>query len=297
LKKDPRPVQEPEVPRIDGKELRVFPEDSDIPSDALNRRIDEVFVPRAQVKAPPTAKDWPNWHANLLEQLRERVFTDWPHPVPAAQVIKEDKTTGEVVLQTDEVMIVVAHRLPVPKKAKRQLLIVLGPEDEEGKLPIWAKPCVTDQDAVILLSPRGCGRLKWTKRNPPNYVERAHALLGRTVDQMQVWDIQAVARWIHENSEDSLPLAVAGRGGMAINAAYAAIWEGAISEIVLVEPTSTHLQGPHYLGVLRVLDIPAALGLLAPRSLTLYGAAEDAFALTKQVYEMASAKDRLRFAK
>ncbi|GBD35337.1 hypothetical protein HRbin36_00448 [bacterium HR36] len=297
LKKDPRPVQEPEVPLFSGKELRVFPEDSDLPGDAMNRRIDEVFVTRAQVKAPEKPADWPTWHAHLLEQLRERVFTDWPHPVPAAAVIKENKDTGELILGTDETMVVIAHRLPAPKKAKRQVLVVLESQDEEGKLPAWAKRCVTAEDEVVLLSPRGCGRLAWTKRNPPNFVERAHALLGRTVDQMRVWDIQAVARWLHENAEDSLPLAVAGRGVMGVNAAYAAIWEGAISQILLVEPTTSHVQGPHYLGVLRVLDVAAARGLLAPRTVVIYGAPEEPFQLTRQVYEMASAKDRLRFVK
>lgn len=297
LKKDTRPVNEPELPLFSGKELRVFPEDKDIPANALNQRIDEVFVPRAQVKPPEKAANWAQWHSHLLEQLRERVFTDWPHPVPAAQLVKENKEMGELILGTDEVMSVIAYRLPAPKGAKRQVLVVLDPEDEEGKLPAWTKRCVTPTDEIILLSPRGCGRLAWTKRNPPNYVERAHALLGRTVDQMRVWDIQAVARWLHESAEDSLPLAVAGRGPMAINCAYAAIWEGAISEILLVEPTISHMQGPHYLGVLRVLDIPAALGLLAPRRVAIYGTPEEAFALTKAVYQAASAGERLLFVK
>ncbi|MCS7015400.1 MAG: prolyl oligopeptidase family serine peptidase [Gemmatales bacterium] len=297
LKKDPRPVQEPEVPLFPGKELRVFPEDSDIPADARNRRIDETFVPRAQVHAPEKSEDWPKWHAQLLDQLRERVFTDWPQPVPAAQVLKENKDTGELILATDDVMMVVVHRLTSPKKAKRQLLVVLGPEDEENKLPTWARNCVGAEDEVFLLSPRGCGRFAWTQRNPPNYVERAHALLGRTVDQMRVWDIQAVARWLHEHGEDSLPLAVVGRGTMAVNCAYAAIAEGAISEIILVEPTTSHLQGPHYLNVLRVLDVPVALALLAPRPLTIYGAGPESFQVTQQVYERAKASERLRFLK
>ncbi|MCS7166872.1 MAG: prolyl oligopeptidase family serine peptidase [Gemmatales bacterium] len=296
LKKDPRPVHEPEVPLFSGKELRVFPEDSDIPADAINRRIDESFVPRASVRAPEKSEDWPKWYADLLAQLRQRVFTDWPQPVPAAQLLKNNQETGEFLLGTDEVMVVIVHRLAGPKQAKRQLLIVLGPEDEEGKLPAWAKAWIAAEDEVWLLYPRGCGRFAWTRRNPPNYVERAHALLGRTVDQMRVWDIQAVARWLHESREEALPLTVMGRGTMAINCAYAAIWEGAISEVVLIEPTTSHLQGPHYLGILRVLDVPIALALLAPRRLTIAGAAAEAFQVTRQVYERAKASERLHFA-
>jgi hypothetical protein len=114
---------------------------------------------------------------------------------------------------------------------------------------------------------------------------------------MRVWDIQATARWLHENAEDALPLAVVGHGAMAVNVAYAAIFEGAISEIILVAPTTSHLQGPHYLGILRVLDTPAALALLAPRRLTILETDPDAWTLTRTVYELAAAKDRLRISK
>jgi dienelactone hydrolase len=300
LKNDPRPVQEPEVPLFSGKELRVFPEDSDIPADAINRRIDEFFVPRARLSAPANPGEWPKWRERLLEQLQERVFRDWPNSVPAAQVIRQDQQTGEVVLSPDGVLIIRGRNLAAAKKPdqyKRQLLVVLDPEDAEDKLPNWARSAVQDGDQVFLLSPRGCGSLAWTKRNPPNYVERAHALLGRTVDQMRVWDIQATARWLHENAEDALPLAVVGHGAMAVNVAYAAIFEGAISEIILVAPTTSHLQGPHYLGILRVLDIPAALALLAPRRLTILETDPDAWTLTRTVYELAAAKDRLRISK
>ena len=38
--------------RSTGKELRVFPEDKDLPKDAINAKADETFVPVAKVKLP-----------------------------------------------------------------------------------------------------------------------------------------------------------------------------------------------------------------------------------------------------
>src|SRR5690606_10070114 len=105
--------------------------------------------------------------------------------------------------------------------------------------------------------------------NPPNYVARAHALVGRTVDSGRIWDTQAVARMLHEAEGNELTVAVAGRGPAGIIAAYAALGETSISEVFAVAPPTSHREGPHLLGVLRVLDIPEALGLLAPRHLTL----------------------------
>ena len=48
-----------------------------------------------------------------------------------------------------------------------------------------------------------------------------------------------------------------------IRAAYAALFEPSIKEVVVIDPPSSHKDGPHLLNVLRVLDILKALGLLA----------------------------------
>ena len=38
---------------------------------------------------------------------------------------------------------------------------------------------------------------EWTRKNPPNYVERSFALLGMTVDEMRIWDAIASFREWH----------------------------------------------------------------------------------------------------
>jgi hypothetical protein len=83
-------------------------------------------------------------------------------------------------------------------------------------------------------------------------------------------------------------------------AAYAALYEPAIEEVVAVEPPPSHMPlmpggayGPPLLNVLRVLDIPEALGCLAPRRLTLAGASAGAFDRTEALYRLAGAADRL----
>jgi alpha-beta hydrolase superfamily lysophospholipase len=149
-------------------------------------------------------------------------------------------------------------------------------------------------DEVLALAPRGVGRLAWRRRSPPNYVERAHALLGRTVDMGRVWDIQAVLRWWHEQDRAQRPLVVLGHRQGAVLAAYAALGEPAVHEVIAVAPTSTHRQGPYFLGILRVLDVPEALGLLAPRRLHLLGVEERDFRHTVALYRLADAADRLR---
>jgi hypothetical protein len=87
---------------------------------------------------------------------------------------------------------------------------------------------------------------------------------------------------------------VAGRGPAGVIGAYAALLEPSVEEVICVEPTTSHRDGPYFLGVLRVLDVPEALGLLAPRRLTLIGAKDKAFDRTAALFELAGVTERLR---
>jgi hypothetical protein len=105
-----------------------------------------------------------------------------------------------------------------------------------------------------------------------------------------VWDIAAVAR--HLNGDG--PIKVIGRSQAGILGAYAALFEPVIQEVVAVEPPASHTEGPIFLNVLRVLDIPDALGLLAPRTLTIVNAGNSAFDKTREIYSRAGAENKLR---
>ena len=76
-------------------------------------------------------------------------------------------------------------------------------------------------------------------------------------------------------------------------AAYAALFEPSIREVIAVDPPPSHRDCPIFLGVMRVLDVPDALGMLAPRPLTLVGAGDKAFDRAVQVYKVAGADERL----
>ncbi len=249
---------------------------------------------------PPTTKDeYDALSKRLREALLTKVFRDWPEEVPAAKV-REELPDGRVVLHTEEGMPVLAARVkstavPSPDADKtRRWLVVLNADEPEGKLPSWTKGHIPAGEPVIILSPRGCGEtFGWTRKNPPNYVERSHVLLGRTVDTGRVWDVQATARWLHETPGEEVSVAVIGRGAAGVIAAYAAIWEGSITQAVLVDPPSTHKSGPIFLNVLRVLDVPDAVGLLAPRRVTLVNAKDAVFERTHAAYKAAGYEKRV----
>ncbi len=184
-------------------------------------------------------------------------------------------------------------------------LLIMGPRDDFGPkgsdIPAWFRHLPRSRqstgDGSEALYSRGLG-YPWSRKSPPNFVERAHALLGRTVDTGRLYDALSLVR-SHYGDYGSPSLILVGRGEAGIIAAYAAVLEWTflgerhIKEVIIVDPPTSHKDGPIFLNVLRVLDIPEALGLLAPDvKLTLINARDKAFDRTAQLYKLAGAEDR-----
>jgi dienelactone hydrolase len=297
MKHDASPVKDADFKPLPGPELRVFPEDKDVPSDALNGKIDETFVPLAQVNLPEAGK-FEEWKKKLMKELRDKSFRPLPSRVPPAEResgISQDVSgiTRESWTTQKGITVELTYNVRKKKLPKAGTLIVLNVDETEEEAPDWAVRLVGDEGGLVL-SPRG-GRLNvWTTKSPPNYVERAHALLGQTTDEGRVWDIAATVRALAEREEKAPRWRVIGRGRAGILAAYAALFEPSISEVVIVDPPASHRNGPIFLNVLGVLDIPEALGMLAPRPLTLVNAKDKAFDRTAQIYKLAGAEDKLQ---
>jgi hypothetical protein len=154
------------------------------------------------------------------------------------------------------------------------------------------KPLLRPGENFWVMYPRGIDDSEWTRKSPPNYVERSHALLGRTVDQGRLWDVIATLRYLKKEGKPAVR--VIGQGRAGVIAAYAALFEPSVEEVVLLDPPASHKDGPFFLGVLRVLDVPDALGLLAPRKLTLVNAKDKAFDRTAEIYKLAGVADKLQ---
>jgi hypothetical protein len=132
LKNDTGPVKDADFTPLPGPQLRAFPEDKDIPADALNARIDETFVPRAEVR-PPDRAGFAAWRVDLMKGLRERSFRGFPERVPAAQAPgRTEQSPAGGRLHTTEPGITVFLTDPVragDRDSGRGLLVVLNGGD------------------------------------------------------------------------------------------------------------------------------------------------------------------------
>ena len=302
LKGDARPITDSEIDivsegrdpgkyPIDPEKLRVFPTDADLPRDEVNTKIDEHFVPLAKVGPPAGSHD--AWRRDLLSRLRKVSFGHFPDAIPAGKPAGEMEANTQRLRSEEGIEFRLIFPAPPAADSKSVLLVVLNESDGEGA-PEWVWKVASEGQAVVLCEPRGVGATRWTRKNGPNYVERSHALLGRTADAGRVWDVIAAAGFPREGAK--LPVYVAGSGAAGVLAAYAAVLDDRIAGATLVSPPASHMTdgAPQLLNVLRVCDVPDALGLIAPRPLTLIGADADAFRATVAAFAAAGAKDRLQ---
>jgi cephalosporin-C deacetylase-like acetyl esterase len=301
LRGDTTPAGDVDTAPLPGPELRVFPEDKDVPADALNGKIDETFVPKAQVKLPEAGKfeEWKEW---LMKELREKSFRAFPEQFPKPEPALDGTSTGtgwNSVLTTEPDIHAHLFGSKQTKPDVRDILVIMDPAGEDfGNPPSWAGPVVGTSPVMMLELRGGAHNLRgeliqqWTRKSPPNYIERSHALLGRTVDEGRVWDIAVTVRDLHAFGKKGHQKVI-GHGQAGVLAAYTALFEPSIDEVVIVDPPLSHRDGPIFLNVLRVLDIPEALGLLAPRQLTLVNAKDKAFERTAEIYKRVGAADKL----
>jgi dienelactone hydrolase len=308
LKGDNKPVTEPPLEPEKGENLRAFP--GELPADEINTKIDESFVPLANVKLPHDAKEFHAWRERTIDELRRLSFGGHPrgyHTDPGLgwklggkEPVKGWLATDLEPAELDEPwrsirMACVWNYQPPKGDSPTCWIVVLSPDESLDGPPDWAQKIVGN-DAVLLLAPRGCGPLRWEDKSP-FYIQRSHALLGRTVDSGRVADVTAFAEYTHHVASNT-NWKITGRGQAGIIAAYAAALapDHCVSEIVVVDPPTSHRDGPIFLNVLRVVDIPEALGLLAPRSLTLQTDRPAAFESTRAIYETARGRVTVRSA-
>jgi len=273
------PVEDTQFAELPGMLLRVFRADADIPTDAINAKIDETFVPVAKVELPEKGK-FAEWKIEKMKEIRH-CFRNIPKKIAPAKY----KGGGQLVasMETEPGITVGSGTDAIYAGKVRSWVIFNNSEDLKAK---WFEEWVGR--GYFGLFTRG----GWAKKSPPNYVERAHALLGRTVDEGRLLDLLSHLQLLRKSALKAPK--VIGQGQAGILAAYAALFEPSIKEVVIIDPPTSHKEGPIFLNVLRVLDIPEALGLLAPNvKLTLINAKDRAFDRTEQIYKLAGAADKL----
>jgi dienelactone hydrolase len=291
LKGDTNPIKDADFAKIEGKDLRVFPEDKDLPKDQINDRVDELFVPKADVKLPKTS-EFKEWKDGWVKKLSESSFRALPEKLPVVKRIGKPNDELETLDAGESIAFQGMVLVPPAKAGDGPItLVVLNPDDDPKAAAVRLNERFKQDAFTYAIYPRGGLNMRWTQKNPPNTVERSLALLGQTADVGRVRDmLSSIARPV-----SGLPkFRLIGQAQAGVLVTYAALfYSDAVGEVVLIDPPTSHRDGPHFLNVDRVLDLPTALGLLAPNvKLTLINAKDPAFDKTAAIFKLAGAADK-----
>ena len=293
-------------PKLTPQQLKVLDR---TPEGAINETIHEYFVKPAVHALPASdavAKEWwANRRPELLKGLREQVFAAWPTMPPVLRpVFAVDKTADGVRLRaidfTSETGIelrLFVFTNPEVKEPTKVILSVLdepawetwcrdlGPEfanallletppkRDDAKFEQNRAAMRTNKWAFAAIAPRGVGPTKWAEPGTPADIQmkRRFALLGQTLDGQRVWDVRRAISALGTVSDlKTVPLTLHGDGESGGIALYAGLFEPSVAAFDLWNLPASHRQGPIFLNVAKVLDIPQTVAIVAPRPVTLH---------------------------
>jgi dienelactone hydrolase len=254
------------------EQLKVFEK---LPADERNTTAAEWFnLQPAEFRAE--AADTNSLKARLLE----KTFAGWPEEQPESTLVSPTKP-----LRTESPRIS-AFELPVqggitqklysvtfssPKKPRRITLVIADDSflktlplnelasGESGKIVDAVKKVAPENDGTVhILVPTGVGDALVSTPQEEIKLRRRFMLLGQTLDSMRVLDIRTAAHALRK-MYGKMPIKVVARGEMAVNAAYAALFQAEIGELNVQEWPANTKAMPDYLNISSVVEgVPGA---------------------------------------
>jgi cephalosporin-C deacetylase-like acetyl esterase len=271
------------------------------PSDAQNFRLHELFTARAPSPPFQSLAAWDTRAAELTQMLRARTLRTnaVPSAAPARRTVGTVEGFEEFECDSEEGITIrgLVRRAPKGADSLPGLLYIASDGDDPRAINALMIGVNRRNASVrMVVYPRGVGEVGWDKTFWKDTLRNAMHT-GRTVDSMRLTDVLAAVELLRkEDQVNASRIMVMGKGVAAGLALYAAILDPRIQQVMLIDPPTSHVEGPHFLNVLRLTDLPEAAALLAPRRLNFYRRMPSAFEYTRQVYGLHGARDHVFLA-
>lgn len=294
LQHNDQPIEQAALPMFEPEQLQVL---KTLPADARNATIQESFVPRAPAPTVPVSDaDWALQREHWIHRLRDQSFGGWPNEVGPVmtRMISTGKSMGlgwrvyEFESQPAVTLRLVAMRrlnADLPARVVLNILndqqwaewtpamrSLLDVEFDPTGVELQAEDAARfltgfEEEAALILwfAPRGVGpRALAVPGAKQTQIRRRYLLLGQTIDGMRVWDIRrGIQAWGSVVPLRQMPVQVRASDGMAVNALMASVFEPGLEGMELSQLPATFRDGPDYLNVLRILDLPEVLAMAA----------------------------------
>ena len=282
--------------------LKVFDE---LPTDERNTRVHETFTERAEVPAvPKTMNDWKLLSSSWRRELCEKTFAGWPDKsngkdggltlrpafeartgdvrLAAYDFDSQDEITLRLYLlqsadtSAHEIESVVLHVLDEPGwngflgamqvDFPDEITIDSDRAPDAERYEQMKQKMAAEKLAFAYIAPRGIGPTAWDPADD-KHIRRRFMLLGQTLGGMRVWDVRRAIQAVRAVDDLSdTPLRLNAESHMAAVALYATLFEPQVDALDLYDLPRSHQQGPDFLNVLKVLDVPQTVAMVAEHS-------------------------------
>jgi dienelactone hydrolase len=286
------------------RQLRVFSELP--ADERNSKIQEEFTVTAPVPAVPHSALEWSSRRDVLLAELREKVFRGWPaengpeSSLESKEAFRVERDGIRLAAYDFTSQHHIRLRLYVACRAGLNYedldLVVLNALDQNGwvkfvasLLPAFAHEFEGEQIpgadrrefeqtqkmfqsfkwGMAYVAPRGIGPTAWDQSEKKQTQHRRRfQLLGQTLDGMRAWDVRRAAQTLRVVQEkEKVPLWMQGEApNMAGIVLYASLFEPNVARLDLWNLPPSHREGPDFLNVLRVLDLPEAVALAAERS-------------------------------
>jgi cephalosporin-C deacetylase-like acetyl esterase len=302
LRNDRTPFAEEDIKREDASRLTVLDR---YPADAVNEGVHRSFIPAHELREWKTIQAWNQRRQELTSALREKVFRAFPTtrvPFDAWKDVHQMWTRNYAdsfnVEFTTEESVRVHGQMFVPRNAKTRrpaLIYVKGLDDIIFSVDYDHLLSAFNNHVVLVLNPRAVDYGMDVNRT--SVTKMTVALLGGTLESLQLWDIlRSVDYLVEEEKLDLSSISVYGRKYMGGLALHAAAIDSRISRVILDDPPASHWQGPALLNVLRITDLPEVAGLVAPREIVSLTPLPDAYRYTRSIFGLYGKSGSIRQA-
>ena len=333
LKGDDSLIDKPATKFFEPEQLNVFDE---LPGDQKNSQIHESFVPVAKVTVPSELGRWKQQAAKLEKAIKEKCFRGLPTESSALQ-IKMAASDSRDDLVCDTIQFKSQAHVPLELalwynssrlrgEIHKFTLCVLDDRDADLQKADLNKPEVAarvwsrikgmsdkkfesladylnekEERGIVFFTPRGVGVNRW---NPDakfqTQTRRRFYLLGQTADTMRIYDLKRAADVLQKIHGIEQPdITINAQGAMAICAVYASLFQEQVKSLELLNPTSSHRQGPFLLNINRVCDVPHSIAVAAEgnRKISIRSDDPEKFSFARTTSSLGQRKSNLNFVK
>ena len=302
LRSDSTPFREDKTETADAAQIAVLDR---YPAGARNEGIDRSFIRVHQVQAPKSLPDWNRRRKELLAALKSKVLRAFPqqHVPFAAWKSKLSMWTQNyadsynVEFNTEE-SVRVHGQVFVPRSPSARhpaLIFVRGKDDIVYSVDYDRLLSAFADHVVLVLNPRAVDYPMDNYRTATT--QMTAALLGATLESMQLWDILRSLDYLVEEVKPAAgAISILGRKQMGALALYAAALDERVTRAIVDDPPASHWQAPALLNVLRITDLPEVAGLVAPREIVSLGRLPEPYRITAAIYRLYGKSGAMREA-